>query len=65
MGYTGGICTVYHEKDVTYLDVIYEDLDAETQTFEALIEDCVFHEDMDKRRRLGELLNRSRAKKSP
>ena len=65
VAYVGGICTVYHEKDITYLDVIYEDLDAETQTFEALIEDCAFHEDMDKRRRLDELLKRSRAKKLP
>ena len=46
--YAGGIRSVYHESGTTYLDVIYEDLDAETQTFAALINDCAFQEDMEK-----------------
>jgi hypothetical protein len=48
--YAGGMRSVYHESSATYLDVIYEGLDAETQTFPALINDCMndcaFQEDM-------------------
>ena len=63
--YRGGITDVYREPHTseTFVEILYEDLDTETLSFEQLLEQVAFDDDHRKNRRLAELTNTHRMRR--
>merc|ERR1712167_564889 len=51
----GGVTDVYRENNNTYVEVLYEDMDRETQNFTSFIETHAFCDDIYKKHRLADL----------